>query len=602
MAVSGALSSGNLTAAGSTIILGAGDGGTPTATTIRGAAASGVSVAGANMTFDASNGTGVAGSGAFVWRTAPANALETAGAVGFLSASVGRTAWGTSLTFAHTITSGANRALIVAILNNLNISSITYNGQNMSLYYNSGGDWQWAYYYLLESQLPTDGNPHNIVITVPSNIGIEANAHSFNNVNQTTPIRSRNTYSSNANATSSVTITSASGDMVMSNIEFDAITGAGVGQTTHTGISNIWSSTKPSTSNSETNTWSNSSPTWLRQSDVSIQQVAGVQLNISTNTLTERLRLDQNGNFGIGNSAPAVLLHVGSSATTDGATLLRLQDSNSTCNFTADAGAPTCGSDRSIKKDIITLDNADILSKLTKLDAVSYHWLTDDENSPIQYGFIAQNVQEQFPNLVKEGTWIDGSQKLFLSMGGLMPYTVSAIKELNLNLEGISGTITPLAGSPNESFVTAFFNNVYKKVGTWMGDATNGIGNMFANVFNAKEKICVDGECLTKDDVHALLLLAHPGGITTPPAGTPPPQGGEASITPTLIKEGAGGGNSEPNPTSTPPSTAGTPQEGNNTESAPVVSTPEPTPTLAPVEPAPVPAPDVTPAPTESVP
>src|SRR5262249_32591003 len=57
----------------SALVVGTGDAGTPAAVTIRGAAASGSSVAGANITFDASNGTGTAGSGALVFRTASAN-------------------------------------------------------------------------------------------------------------------------------------------------------------------------------------------------------------------------------------------------------------------------------------------------------------------------------------------------------------------------------------------------------------------------------------------------------------------------------------------------------------------------------------------------
>lgn len=59
--------------AGGTVILGSGDGtGTVTAPTIRGAARTGTNVAGANLTFDASNGTGTGGSGSFIFRTAPA--------------------------------------------------------------------------------------------------------------------------------------------------------------------------------------------------------------------------------------------------------------------------------------------------------------------------------------------------------------------------------------------------------------------------------------------------------------------------------------------------------------------------------------------------
>ena len=70
--------SGRTLVLGGTMVLGAGDGtGTVTAPTIRGAARTGTNVAGANLTIDAANGTGTGGSGAIVFRTAPAGASGT---------------------------------------------------------------------------------------------------------------------------------------------------------------------------------------------------------------------------------------------------------------------------------------------------------------------------------------------------------------------------------------------------------------------------------------------------------------------------------------------------------------------------------------------
>ncbi|MBP9715220.1 MAG: tail fiber domain-containing protein [Candidatus Pacebacteria bacterium] len=207
------------------------------------------------------------------------------------------------------------------------------------------------------------------------------------------------------------------------------------------------------------------------------------------------------GEVGISNTAPAVALHVGSSSTTDATTLLRLEDANSTCNFTADAGAPTCGSDRRLKTDIEDLDTGDILEKLVSLDTVSYHWKTDDTDAPLQYGFIAQNVQEQFPNLVKEGEWIDGSQKLFLSMGGLMPYAVASIKEINLKLKDI----TDFENEDDNSFVN--------KLRDWFASSTNGIKSLFV-----KDEICIgDGEtCITQEDLKILKVLIEKEKASNP--------------------------------------------------------------------------------------
>lgn len=64
--------------AGGTVILGSGDGtGTVGAPTIRGAARTGLNAAGANLQFDAINGTGTGGSGDFIFRTAPVDASSS---------------------------------------------------------------------------------------------------------------------------------------------------------------------------------------------------------------------------------------------------------------------------------------------------------------------------------------------------------------------------------------------------------------------------------------------------------------------------------------------------------------------------------------------
>lgn len=67
------LNAGGTIIAGGTVILGSGDAtNTVTAPTIRGAARTGTNAAGANLTIDASNGTGTGGSGSIIFRTAPA--------------------------------------------------------------------------------------------------------------------------------------------------------------------------------------------------------------------------------------------------------------------------------------------------------------------------------------------------------------------------------------------------------------------------------------------------------------------------------------------------------------------------------------------------
>ena len=80
------LNAGGTIIAGGTVILGSGDAtNTVTAPTIRGAARTGTNAAGANLTIDAANGTGLGGSGKIILRTAP---VGTTGTVANTMASV----------------------------------------------------------------------------------------------------------------------------------------------------------------------------------------------------------------------------------------------------------------------------------------------------------------------------------------------------------------------------------------------------------------------------------------------------------------------------------------------------------------------------------
>ncbi len=218
------------------------------------------------------------------------------------------------------------------------------------------------------------------------------------------------------------------------------------------------------------------------------------------------------GNVGIGNSTPNVLLHVGDDSVTDFTDLLTLEDEDSICSFNADSGSPTCGSDLTLKKDIESLNTVDILMKVSLLNPVSYRWKTDEEGKPVQFGFIAQEVEEQFPELVTEREWIDGSTKKFLNIGGLMPYAIGAIKELNLkvaNIENIS--------APENSFAAI--------LKAWFADAANAIEEFVATRIKARETFCINETCLTETELKALLENA---GIAIPPPAVTESENNEA--------------------------------------------------------------------------
>ena len=78
-------------------------------------------------------------------------------------------------------------------------------------------------------------------------------------------------------------------------------------------------------------------------------------------------------------------------------------------------------SDRTLKKDIEPLTN--MLDKVNELNAVKFKYIGNDKE--VCMGFIAQELQNQFPELVSETS----SGKLGIAYTGLIPAIVKSIQE-----------------------------------------------------------------------------------------------------------------------------------------------------------------------------
>ncbi|MBM2818056.1 MAG: Peptidase protein, partial [Parcubacteria group bacterium] len=127
-----------------------------------------------------------------------------------------------------------------------------------------------------------------------------------------------------------------------------------------------------------------------------------------------------------------------------------------------------------------------------------------------RYGFVAEEVSLIDRQLVG---YDDSGLPSSVRYSSVVPLLTQALQELDLNLQSIAST-TATSTPESQSFAASFFGNVFNRVAVWLGDAANGVGNVFAGTFRAKEKICVDDQCLTKDDVRSLLNLARNGGQT----------------------------------------------------------------------------------------
>jgi hypothetical protein len=234
---------------------------------------------------------------------------------------------------------------------------------------------------------------------------------------------------------------------------------------------------------------------------------------------TQKFSILNNGNVGIGTTSPYNFkLQVAGNIGPDQSATYNLGSSgnNWECLYYDGGTLGTCASDINLKNNIqdLNFDSAqtDALSQVAGLHLRTFSYKNDPTGS-IYHGLIAQEVESVAPELVATGN--DGYKAV--KYGDIQWLTVQALQQLNLNIRSISGDSDALASSTpvSQKFVVQFFQNLFSKIGEWLASATNGLTDVFANVFHAKQQICVDNQCLNADDVKNLLALVHNQNATT---------------------------------------------------------------------------------------
>ncbi len=101
------------------------------------------------------------------------------------------------------------------------------------------------------------------------------------------------------------------------------------------------------------------------------------------------------------------------------------------------AGTLTETSDRRLKKNVVALDES--ISKLQGLKGVNFKWnsIKPHDTTSIQTGFIAQEVEKLFPELVEE----DSEGYKSVNYIGLIPHLVEALKELKSENEELKAEL-----------------------------------------------------------------------------------------------------------------------------------------------------------------
>lgn len=141
-------------------------------------------------------------------------------------------------------------------------------------------------------------------------------------------------------------------------------------------------------------------------------------------TLTQRMIIKANGNVGIGTTNPGIYrLNVNG-------------ETHCTLGFWS-------SSDKRFKKDIQKLEDA--LSKLQAIDGMSYAFKKQkfgeidftDSKDRVEYGFLAQDVEKVFPELVRK----DEAGYYAVNYDGFIPVLVEALKEQQTTVETQAATI-----------------------------------------------------------------------------------------------------------------------------------------------------------------
>lgn len=150
-----------------------------------------------------------------------------------------------------------------------------------------------------------------------------------------------------------------------------------------------------------------------------------------------------------------------------------------------DINGTACSSDERLKTNITDLSTT-TLDKVLNLRTVSFNW-NDGSDINTRIGFIAQNMQQYFPELVSTGS----TGYLSVNYAGMTPVLTEAIRELDLKITNI------------ETFASTVNTTFIESVRNWLGDATNGIQRIVtqlieSDVVKAKSQLCVGDTCISE--------------------------------------------------------------------------------------------------------
>jgi len=117
----------------------------------------------------------------------------------------------------------------------------------------------------------------------------------------------------------------------------------------------------------------------------------------------------------------------------------------------------TQSSDARLKTNVQSLDASTSLAAINSLTPVAYDWIDPNKGGVRQYGFIAQQVQQVFPNLVSttSATALTPDGTLGLNYLGLIAPLVEAVQTLSAEVQNLTATVESFAQSFTSKKITA---------------------------------------------------------------------------------------------------------------------------------------------------
>jgi hypothetical protein len=191
---------------------------------------------------------------------------------------------------------------------------------------------------------------------------------------------------------------------------------------------------------------------WVMGQDLSVNGTQDFFLYDNANSAV-RLYISATGAMGIGTITPAYTLDVVGTSTN--VARFRNNTLGTTCTLTSATGIITCTSDSRLKKNVSTITSA--LQVISELRPITYQWLKGNDNLPLQYGFIAQEVETVLPNLVST----DDEGYKALSMVEIIPFLTGAIQEQQQEIDLLKSHLsasTPVLQSFQSSSTLAVIN------------------------------------------------------------------------------------------------------------------------------------------------